>query len=931
MRIHGEELSKHHARRARPAFPVIGILLLALFQSLEVCAGDAGAGIVCAADAPANVKLAAKEVRRYVYLRTGTLLPVAGRDGNIALTIDPTLSKQEYRLKSDGVALAISGGSDVAVLYGAYAFAEKLGVRFYLHGDVVPDEKIPFAIPRLDETHSPLFALRGVNPWGSHPFGFDAWSADDYKAIFTQLAKMRMNFLGVHSYPEGHPYAEPTVWHGLAGDFGTDGQVKQSYVSRYFNTLLTPAWGDYRPKKTSDYSFGGALLFDDDAWAPDVLRGHCPLPVSPDDCNDVFNRMGAQFRDAFTFARQIGVKTCIGTEAPLIIPKELAARTRDVREVYEGTFRRIMASHPLDYYWIWTPEGWTWSGNKPEQYSNTVTDVRLAIEALKNVNAPFQLATCGWVLGPQHDRAAFDNDLPKEIPMSAISRNTGATVVDPAFGRIAGREKWAIPWLESDNREGLAGVQLFAGRMRRDAADAREYGCTGLMGLHWRTEILSPNISALAQAAWDQDWNKATELWTVPGQVASYPNAAIKGTQDATLYRSCRYDLGTIRLKAPDGKYKVTLKFCEPHFDSAGERICDVQIQGRTALTNLDIFATAGKFAALDFAFDDIAVTNGALTIELVARKSLPCISAVAVERSGFASKINCGGAAYKDWQADAGKTRGLPVDDFYSDWARANFDSEDVGKLFATIDGKVSQVTDGGCPSGSLKPVATPWANIAPQFAFVDELQRLRPQIKGAGNLDRFDHWLNTFKYIRALMKTRCAMGAKQPGEVTKAWAEAYTCLLATVNTPGALAMVVNMENHPGWDATVAKHVAQPWASEYQGAPRLIVPAVRSIVNKGESLKLKIIALDRQPVKSVVARIRPLGKGDWQGIPATHIARAVWQATLPAAAEDFEYHVVAEAAATDQPQSENRKTKMQLVWPATAPAINQTVVITEE
>ena len=229
--------------------------------------------------------------------------------------------------------------------------------------------------PDVDETGKPLFALRGVNPWGSHPFGFDAWSADDYKAVFTQLAKMRMNFLGIHCYPEGHPYAEPTVWHGLAGDFDAQGRVKSSYVSRYFNTLLTPAWGDYLPKKTGDYSFGGALLFDDDAWAPEVMRGHCPVPQTPEACNEVFNRMAAQFRDAFTFARRLGVKTCIGTEAPLILPKALQERIKArgknpddpavVREVYEGTFRRIMASHPLDYYWLWTPEGWTWDGNKP--------------------------------------------------------------------------------------------------------------------------------------------------------------------------------------------------------------------------------------------------------------------------------------------------------------------------------------------------------------------------------------------------------------------------------------------------------------------------------------------------------------------------------------------------------------------------------------
>ena len=52
--------------------------------------------------------------------------------------------------------------------------------------------------------------------------------------------------------------------------------------------------------------------------------------------------------------------------------------------------------------------------------------------------------------------------------------------------------------------------QLWAGRMRRDAFDALKYGCTGLMGIHWRTRILGPNVSALAKAAWDQKgWSEA--------------------------------------------------------------------------------------------------------------------------------------------------------------------------------------------------------------------------------------------------------------------------------------------------------------------------------------------------------------------------------------------------------------------------------------
>ena len=82
--------------------------------------------------------LAAKEIRRYVYLRTGSLPSIKEDGAGLVLKIDPALAAQEYRITPDG----ITGGSDVGVLYGAYRYAELLGVRFYLHGDVVPDERL---------------------------------------------------------------------------------------------------------------------------------------------------------------------------------------------------------------------------------------------------------------------------------------------------------------------------------------------------------------------------------------------------------------------------------------------------------------------------------------------------------------------------------------------------------------------------------------------------------------------------------------------------------------------------------------------------------------------------------------------------------------------------------------------------------------------
>jgi hypothetical protein len=90
------------------------------------------------------------------------------------------LQPQEYLLKKTGAnSLLIAGGDDAGVLYGAYAFAEKLGARFYLHGDVVPDGQAPLAMPELNETGRPLFALRGIQPFHDFPEGPDWWSTDD--------------------------------------------------------------------------------------------------------------------------------------------------------------------------------------------------------------------------------------------------------------------------------------------------------------------------------------------------------------------------------------------------------------------------------------------------------------------------------------------------------------------------------------------------------------------------------------------------------------------------------------------------------------------------------------------------------------------------------------------------------------------------------
>jgi hypothetical protein len=253
---------------------------------------------------------------------------------------------------------------------------------------------------------------------------------------------------------------------------------------------------------------------------------------------------------------------------------------------------------------------------------------------------------------------------------------------------------------------------------------------------------------------------------------------------------------------------------------------------------------------------------------------------------------------------------------------------------------------TWGGGP-GQVIVREAPWAEVEKYFAFVDELAVLRAKVKGAGNLDRLDYWLNTFRFARAMAQFGCAAGElgrimKAPvvdknralivrQELASLWVGMIRLQIAAVDTPGELGTIANLEQQSRGaarlldkhDAALEKILGAPLPAactpsmKYEGPARLIVPTVRSIVEPGKPLVLKIVTLGGQPVKSLVVRVRPLGGESWQEIQVLPVSRAVYSATLPPANKDFEYHVTALTADSQE-----------LVWPATAPVLNQTVVV---
>ena len=466
--------------------------------------------IMISRSATVQERFAAREIRRYAYLRTGILAEIrsvgqipSGEGGIVigvagdewlktfSASLPGQLGGQDYAIKSlaseKKELLVIAGGSPVACLYGAYEFLESLGIRFYLHGDTIPDGRTELRLTGLDIVRRPLFEVRGIQPFHDFAVGPDWWDEDDYKLHITQLAKMRMNFIGLHTYPDGKPYAEPTVWIGLPEDVAADGTVKASYPAYYQNTK-SGAWS-HASKKTSQFCLGASQLFERDDFGSEVMNGLCPRPQTPEQCNELFNRTGRMFSGAFSLARLVGVKTAVGTEAPMTLPQDLK--------------NRLSQNH---------------------------------------------------------------SEVGKDLP--------DCVLVGPA--------------------------------------------------------------SSTAEHA-----------------------VNIPGADEPTVYQSVRYALEKYVFHLPNGSYNVELRFVEHWKNAADLRVFTVSLQSRVVLEHFDIFKQAGKGQPINCSFKDVPVENGKLVVGFTPEIEHPAIAGIIIQGKDYRKKINCGGPAFKDWQADPPQIKG--------------------------------------------------------------------------------------------------------------------------------------------------------------------------------------------------------------------------------------------------------------------------------
>jgi len=690
--------------------------------------------------------VAAREVRRFLYLRTATLIDIKSQDWNdipvdenviiigslISTTVQqfltansiasPSLGVEDFYLKTitDGTrkVTLIAGYDETAALRGAYKLMEKFGVRYSHVEDIVAEGTIVLDFPAIDKVYSPNFAVRGSMPYHSwNPEGPEYWSADFYKSFLTQQFKMGQNIMGiVHDYTVSDTRA--WVWSPSTQD---NKENKQYEV------------GVNAP------SAGAAQVFSSAIFAsPRRLEARKISDLTQRDA--YMKQANLDFlKDVYGYARTMGVKTIYGSE-----------HSGDVN-YYLKYFNDLKTFNP-DYCWIMTKEYWVWNSGKvtDQDYIWIIEGIQNALKAKVQTNAAFDIGVTGWRLGPPLSaggQTAISKAIPEDIFISCQTPNVGQDPVQPEWAQITKTNKWIIPWLEDDFSVG--NQQLWVNRTINQATAGKSYGCNGLLGVHWSTKRITPQLMVTAQLGWDATITKKS-FW------------------------------------------------------------------------------------------DDFCLIN-------------------------FGSEV-----------ASAAST------------------------IFQNQDGNMARVTNwinnwpGTIASGSYN------------FSYVDQFAALRPSVVGASNLERFDYYLNIFKYNKAIG----ALANNQSSATL--YHDVMNALLPATYTSGEIGDIITLARQGSIGSNVDKN--------YTGVPHLVVLTPRANLLPSEDLSLDIYFVESGVPQKVELFWKPIGGATFNTVTAVRQTNNHhFKVTVPASTlgvDDFEYYILG----TTSDDAEE-------VAPKSAPTRNYTVV----
>jgi hypothetical protein len=504
----------------------------------------ASAAVVSGQQAGPLERLAAREVQRYLYRISGTLLPLASpevvksepqrplilvgtaqsnslvavavQQGQVAAAKE-SLGDQGFvvkRIAHEGRPLVIvTATTPIGVLYGAYTFLEQMGIGFYLGGDTFPGRNLPLEIPPLDLAQRPVFAVRGSLPWYNFLNSPTTWDLEDFKYFFDQMGKMKNNFVGFHTY-DSEPFAPYADAQG------------RLISAEPLVTSLTYGWGGLRGLRTDQFGFGTGDYFDQELFGSRAA-------TESKNREDGIRRAQALLAGGLDYGKRRGVRVCVGFEVS-------GDPTRpESQTALEARLRELLRAYPmLDYVWLWQSESLGLGAEIPaldspldvlvqtqRHYFEYLKDQRRIAEAvrvseyvrlghaiLKRLAPQMRLIVSGWG-GDRWMRfgdfyEGFDKTLPADVIFAALDNiDPGISPqVAAAYGKLSPqRERWPIPWYESDGggtRSDQFGPQTNAKEFSFLCRDAVAKGCQGLLAIHWRSRDVEEAAAWSAQFAW---------------------------------------------------------------------------------------------------------------------------------------------------------------------------------------------------------------------------------------------------------------------------------------------------------------------------------------------------------------------------------------------------------------------------------------------
>jgi len=452
----------------------------------------------------------------------------------LTLQIDGSRFRQseEYDIAASGQDATLCAVNEQALVYAVFDFLERQGLVFGIDGTTVPiDLPAPLQLP-LDGQRwsgSPRFAVRGLLPWPDFLNCISVYNEEDFRAYFAAMLRMRFNMFGMHVYTQNDP--NPMAESYLSFEFAGSG-----HRAALEDTTMH-SWG-YLPQRTSTYSMGAAQFFDADTFGADATR------LAADNW-DVAARTTAMMRSAFNFASDLGIRTGIGfepyqnpAEINRALPPEALSHpngfmeSTTARDVLERRLADLLERYPMvNYVWLWQDENANWE-SREKNIPLSVTPFVQAHNFLMR-NAPDkQLVVAGWGGVTRHFQSLHER-LPEDIVFSALSDSLGWDLVNEAFGKLGSRERWPIPWLEDD--PSMWFPQFRASRFQMDMNRAQNFGCQGMLGIHWRHRIVDPTATYLARASWDSNLTASKHYQNFCAAQASGARVA----ELATLFEEC--------------------------------------------------------------------------------------------------------------------------------------------------------------------------------------------------------------------------------------------------------------------------------------------------------------------------------------------------------------------------------------------------------